>query len=352
MSGIARATRTGRGLLKNLSPLILSPKELQLNQWTDVVRKLLLYLGSPKLLINIVPSGVLLRHPTQTPFQTEDEHRYFLTFRDRTAMLLSEYFNSAVWNKLMLQLCHREAFIAHAIVAIGALDKTMESGLGTGLDGSPSSQRGSQWHHEFALQQYSKALSLMRNTAAMGYLNCILSCVLTTCFESFHGNQESALAQAQAGLSLMVEWQDKIKASRQEPDACSVAEQILDPEIEDDLGLILGRLDREVWSFGQDTRPIQQHKAMYEEGYLSLERMPRNFTSLKEARRYYDLFARQTVRWRVIHHAEIPSMVQMLPSRTFRKVAVGDPSTPPQFSADIMEATRHGMLYFKGKGKQ
>jgi hypothetical protein len=54
----------------------------------------------------------------------------------------------------MLQLSHQEAYIAHAIMAIGALDKTMESNSGTD---SPNNWEPSQWHHEFALQQYSKA---------------------------------------------------------------------------------------------------------------------------------------------------------------------------------------------------
>jgi hypothetical protein len=186
----------------------------------------------------------------------------------------------------------------------------------------------------------------MRNTVAMGYLNCLISCVLTTCFESFHGNQETALAQAQSGLHLVSEWQEKLKANGQSGD------QLLDSDIADDLGMIFDRLDRDVWMFSKDTRPIQQHKSMYDDGDMQLQRMPTRFSSLKEARKHYELLAKQTVRWRMIHHTENPLTGQWTPSRIFRKDAIGDPNVQPQFSEEVKLELRKIMAYFDGKRRQ
>ena len=66
----------------------------------------------------------------------------------------------------------------------------------------------------------------------------------------------------------MSEWQEKIKAN------CEMGHEELDPGMEDDLGMIFDRLDRDVWMFCKDTRPIQKHKSMYEDGYLKLQHMP------------------------------------------------------------------------------
>ena len=168
-------------------------------------------------------------------------------------MICFGYLDSAVWSKLVVPLSYQEAYIAHAIVTIDTLDKTIMSNSGTD---SPNNRGPNQWHHEFALQQYGKALVLMRNTVAMGYLNCLMSYVLIPYFESFHDNQESALAQAQSRLRLMSEWQEKIKANRQSGD------HLLDSGMADDLGMIFDRLGRDVWIFSKDARPIQQHKSI------------------------------------------------------------------------------------------
>jgi hypothetical protein len=108
----------------------------------------------------IVPFNFLVQHPSHALFQTEDENLHFKLFCDTTARALSGYFGSVVWNRLMLQLCHKERFIAYAIVAIGALDKTIESNLSDGMEGSPSSRPKSHQHHEFALQQMIRLLNL------------------------------------------------------------------------------------------------------------------------------------------------------------------------------------------------
>jgi hypothetical protein len=122
--------------------------------------------------------------------------------------------------------------------------------------------------------------------------------------------------------------------------------------MEADLGLIFDRLDKDVWLFSKDTRPIQQHKTMYEDGDLEVRRMPITFTSVKQARKYYDLLAKQIVRWRMIRQAEDPLRGQWMPSKIFRKDAVGDPNVQPQVSEEAKFEVRKIMVYFDGKRRQ
>jgi hypothetical protein len=89
------------------------------------------------------------------------------------------------------------------------------------------------------------------------------------CLESFHGNQQSAVAQAQSGLVVLSEWQAQGKIKGKGKESISSVAPVLDPDVEVDMGMIFDRLYREVWTFGQDTRPIEQQKSMYKDGYLA-----------------------------------------------------------------------------------
>jgi hypothetical protein len=40
-------------------------------------------------------------------------------------------------------------------------------------------------------------------------LNTLISSLLTTCFESYVGNQELALSQAELGVEVLLEWGDE-----------------------------------------------------------------------------------------------------------------------------------------------
>ena len=91
-----------------------------------------------------------MSQPSLLPEFQNDEASYFVTFRDRKSRELSGYFESDVWKRLILQVCHAEPFASHCAVAIGALTKTNDATLGCRRLEllSPGARR----HLNFALQ--------------------------------------------------------------------------------------------------------------------------------------------------------------------------------------------------------
>ncbi|EPE30836.1 Zn2/Cys6 DNA-binding protein [Glarea lozoyensis ATCC 20868] len=147
--------------------------------------------------------------PTVLPFDAQ-EGQYFQVFRTHTASELSGFFDSEFWTRSVLQESHSEASIRHAVVALGALYKTLEKSS----ESPPSSPDSNSVdtapnHYNFALQQYGKALARLRealqNNETRSQRTILISVVLFTCFESFTGNHTSAISQIQHGLGLLEE---------------------------------------------------------------------------------------------------------------------------------------------------
>lgn len=110
-----------------------------------------------------------------------------------------------------MQESHAEASIRHAVVALGALYKTLEK-ASESPPGSPDNNNTFDTvpnHYNFALQQYGKAIQRLRealeNHETRSQRTILISVVLFTCFESFTGNHISAITQIQHGLGLLEE---------------------------------------------------------------------------------------------------------------------------------------------------
>lgn len=136
---------------------------------------------------------------------------YFRLFREHTANELSGFFDSGFWTRSVLQESHSEASIRHAVVALGALYKTLEK-ASESPPGSPdnnSTEDSAPDHYNFALQQYTKSVKRLREAlqdGETGSPRTVLICiVLFTCFQSFIGDHKNAILQIQSGLSLLEE---------------------------------------------------------------------------------------------------------------------------------------------------
>ncbi|KAG0648633.1 Aspercryptin biosynthesis cluster N [Hyphodiscus hymeniophilus] len=139
------------------------------------------------------------------------EGQYFQVFRTHTASELSGFFDSEFWTRSVLQESHSEASIRHAVVALGALYKTLEK-ASESPPGSPDDNYTGDTapdHYNFALQQYGKALTRLReslqNRETRSQRTILISIVLFTCFQSFTGDHKAAIFQIQSGLRLLEE---------------------------------------------------------------------------------------------------------------------------------------------------
>jgi hypothetical protein len=106
--------------------------------------------------------------PSNVLFRNEDDHSYFQVFQERTTPLYLDISTRKPAIGLVCN-CLREAFVTHTVVGISALDKTLEAASYYSARDLEYIGRGDgHVHHEFAAEQGSNALRLMRNAAGSG----------------------------------------------------------------------------------------------------------------------------------------------------------------------------------------
>ena len=243
------------------------------------------------------PLCAISQQPRTTLFANESENRFFQLFVANTANRLSGVFESDLWSRLVLQACESEASIRHAVIAIGALDMTsMATQISQAKGGqTPNENADSAIDcHRFALKQYSKAISCMREGLTRGnqpLRTALLGCILIVCFETYHGDHKAALSQIQIGLDLMDQWSRSPTEKKS-----SLGRELLEDEIRD----AFGRLDSQAMTF-VDTRSLSIHEEKMNSNSEAVDNMPRLFTSIKEARFYSDLLMRRLMHFRVFN---------------------------------------------------
>lgn len=152
-----------------------------------------------------------LYRPSIFPFAQHQDGLYFQLFRSHTANELSGYFDSVFWSCLVLQECHSEASIRHAVVALGALYKTLEKHS----ESPPSSPHphvessdSAYGHWQVAVKSYSSACTALVNISgsdSAANRTRLMASVLLACFDSFIGDHKQAIFQIQNGLRLLAD---------------------------------------------------------------------------------------------------------------------------------------------------
>ncbi|ODA84043.1 hypothetical protein RJ55_02561 [Drechmeria coniospora] len=154
--------------------------------------------------------------PSPTTYQPSDglqlhhaDVLYFDLFRLQTASELSGYFNSTFWARRVVQECHSEKAIRHAVVALGALYKTLEQSsppASPTTPGMPSRMGSVMAHWQVAVKQYSEACNemlLLKGDNLRSHRTRLMASVLLACFDSFIGDHRQAITQIQTGLGLL-----------------------------------------------------------------------------------------------------------------------------------------------------
>ncbi|KUJ20340.1 uncharacterized protein LY89DRAFT_730388 [Mollisia scopiformis] len=152
-----------------------------------------------------IPS-VTLYGPNTAIHTTEEESRYFQTFSEHTAYELSGYFDSAFWTRIVLQESHNVPAIRHAVVALGALTKSLETAPGPGLKVNVIQATNAR-HHEHAVLSHLRAIQELNQyissekSPQLRY--ALISCLLFVCFETFQGSYASSVQQTYGGLKIL-----------------------------------------------------------------------------------------------------------------------------------------------------
>ena len=230
-------------------------------------------------------------------FQTGEEYRYFEIFKTDSIPLLGGVFSSHLWERIIPQASENERYVLDAVIAIGALTRTTKchnanetlTQFGMGHKFSFATRQAPINDYEYAVRQYSKALREIQASLSDGrdlLRKTLLACLLIFCFETFCGNQTSALLQAQSGINFVRTWQpDQHKSGMA---GVHSSEPSL---IEDELVQAFARLDLQIVTV-MDVRPLELHRTVKEDCFRAIKQMPCVFTSIIEARKWCELLVR------------------------------------------------------------
>lgn len=227
-----------------------------------------------------------------SPVKNEKEHRYFDLFCARTGYEIMPSHDSGSIRQMLLQACYSDSSIKHAIVCLGALDKTAETTLEfskLSLDNAAKSTRANE-HHRFALEEYTKAVASMRTRGPMRDVrSTLLSVLLIFCFETWNGNMEMAVRQVHTGVRILQEWKSAFKDADMALEGKSPAPHI----VEDDLITIFCRFVVQL-SFlaATQTQPLRElYVTSRSRDFLNS--MPKSFTEVPVAQRYHQAINRR-----------------------------------------------------------
>lgn len=218
---------------------------------------------------------MVLYEPGIHRFQSTDEHRFFQEYVTKTAGHLSGFYKPSLWNQIVLQASEAEESIRHAVISIGALNMTsVSTPKGTEMKASKELDD----HHVFALHQYSKAINALRQKVFSTEYDLRLALVaslLIVCFETYHGNYESANRHTKTAVRLI----------ETRPTSTST-------DVEPELLRAFDRLDIQTIT-EKDPYTLSEHLNLLNCNGEILATMPEVFDDVLEARAYYACVGRQ-----------------------------------------------------------
>ena len=163
-------------------------------------------IGSPIM----SPAPRIVATPSPVIEWDEEERRSFNFFINKTAPELAGNFESKFWTGLVLQRCHSDPPIRHAVIALGAFNESFKFGDIKLLEaGAIADQK-----QRFALLQNIKAIRYLTGYLSHGSHRqsseiILMSCLLFICFEAMQGNYQAAFAHLNSGLKILSDWMER-----------------------------------------------------------------------------------------------------------------------------------------------
>jgi hypothetical protein len=178
----------------------------------------------------------------------------------------------------VLQACESSASIRHAVIAIGALDPKTWRG--------PAKSQEETLRRQFAYYEYSIAIKDARKTILENTLDLrtrLIACLLFTCFEIYHCNKGSAVAQIKAMSSLLEE-----NFQQTPPKIYDIDDELLESFRELEMqALIQNCYDEDLISTQQRLNCRQEIRA----------KIPLRFDTMHQARSVFQLLSMRQLHW-------------------------------------------------------
>jgi hypothetical protein len=244
----------------------------------------------PKVSGESKPALLPMPGPRSHRFANEQEYYYFMVFCNTTASNLAEYLDSSLWNTIVLQATEQEPFIRHAVIALGALNKSVEVQIERSAF-SLGRVHGDTAHYEAAYREYGKSIRGIRKACEeqrRSKRTILIACLLAICFEYFHGNVASAMAHIRSGIKLINEWFWSIIH------LASIDQNHLLPGIiEDELVCVFSRLEVDVFTW-YEAEQVPMNPDLAKLAIEIIQAIPsQGFANINSARKYFDIMLRE-----------------------------------------------------------
>ena len=181
----------------------------------------------------------LPRNPSRSFSPDSLENRSFHYFQTHTLPRWTEFFESELWGRKVLQLTHVEPAIKHGILALSTVHEEFEK---------PSPKFDTKMNN-FAFLQYMQAVKHSNELFSAyqeGSVNLekvLIACVIFTCYENLAGNFKAANMHLRNGLRILKQHKCDPRTS-----ATSSREPVAN---------ILYRFDLQAMSFSEEASPYE-----------------------------------------------------------------------------------------------
>jgi hypothetical protein len=148
------------------------------------------------------PTDIGLYSPTFDVSQDRIERRCFHYFRSRVSYVTG-FFDCDFWDRLVLQACHAEPTVKHALLALSA---TYEAHELQGRNTKKAILDLSAPCNMFALQQYTKAMRILSCSLSANKSSAqvtLICCLLFVLLELLRNDSNTGLKHLKSGLQIL-----------------------------------------------------------------------------------------------------------------------------------------------------
>ncbi|KAK1494203.1 hypothetical protein CTAM01_09084 [Colletotrichum tamarilloi] len=250
--------------------------------------------------------------PTENLFVNVFERQYFDYWLSRRYRLGGGFFDEQLWAETIPQMSHQHASVRYAAMAVGGIGKALHHSL---KPTTPAQLGANGPHYGLALSYYGRAIREVHKAVAAprdetnsssSLRAAIVCCLLFVCFEVLHGDRKAAFALINSGQTMMDELLRRCEEDKSRDKSIIGAEAV-----ETEALHVFQRLIQQSWSCGvlrrRERRPekvegdlvAEEKKDSYSsESWCcqggpgrksAIHKMPAIFSSLQEARRWWDV---------------------------------------------------------------
>ena len=200
---------------------------------------------------------------TDPAFSDLLEKRYFQFFRQKTVTSTNGIVDSRFWDRVVLQACHQEPAIKHAVLALSSLHQ---------LSTLPHDDTVSCRHRLYAEQQHHKALEGARALVASAEPHevdrVLVACVIFIIFEGVRGDYRAAAMHIDSGRAIIAQNTQLLKRPGRRKDLMEIERT-------------LARVDLPAICFSDRTSPYRYTLSDFHQTNPTLA--PGNFQDIQEA---------------------------------------------------------------------